>query len=178
MDSGILSKQLENLPASGLTLELKNDFTGVAFALSIVYIIFFLLLMTALFLLASPITLAKWPFFFLFAALFWYCLTLYQKYFLMKHPNAIIKLVFTELGWCHVQFRSSSIIKADVRADTILTGHLVILNLKAHSERKNWLPFSKNYSIFITADRVGLNKFRDLKRHLRFISFIDKNENE
>ncbi|MCP3850017.1 MAG: hypothetical protein GY694_07240 [Gammaproteobacteria bacterium] len=171
-----MSKQLENLPASGLTLELKNHFKGIAFALSIVYIIFCLLLVIALLILATPFTLDKWPFGFLFVVIFWYCLTLFKKNFLMIHPDSIIKLVFTELGWCHVQFKNLCITKANVQADTVLTEHLVILNLKGHSEQKKWPFISNGYSIFVTADRIGHDKFREFRRYLRFISFIEKEE--
>lgn len=187
MDSGILSTQSEKLPAYGLALELKKTFifNGI-FALSdilnLVYMLFFLLLLSALYLLPSlPLfstSLAQ--FFCLAVILVWYGWLLFSKHFLLNHPFSIKKMVFTELGWCYVELKNSQIFKADICSDTILTEHLVILNLtqrlndhpeKSFLSRIRNFSFFNHHSVLLTADRLGRNKFRELKRHLRFISF-------
>lgn len=193
MDSGILSTQLEKLPAYGLTLELKgpvviNGSLGLSYILSLVYLLFFLLLLSALYLLPlSPLfSTSLGQFFCLAVILVWYCRQLFNKHFLLKHPFSIQKLVFTELGWCYVELKNSQIFKADICSDTILTEHLVILNLTERAPEELCLkdcpasPFASiikkfrffnKYSVLLTADRLDSNKFREIKRHLRLISF-------
>ncbi|MCW8931044.1 MAG: hypothetical protein OQL19_12495 [Gammaproteobacteria bacterium] len=110
----------------------------------------------------------------------WYCQHIYRKQFLFNVPSSVKKIVFTELGWCYVQLNNSYIFKADIASDTVLTEKLVILNLvERRSNDSVSSPiqlighsiFSKNQSVLLTADRLGCDKFREIKRHLRFISF-------
>ena len=195
MDLGILSTQLEKLPASGLTLELKQTdiFSvcscfngGLSYALILVYLLFFLVLLTALFLLSlSPLFSSFWGQFLCLAViLVWYCQQLFRKHFLLSHPHSIQRLVFTELDWCYVQLKNSQVIKAEINQDTILTEHLVILNLTERNlsdcsestffSRIRHFNYFNTHSVFLTADRLDSKKFRDLKRYLRFISFSEK----
>lgn len=187
MDSGILSVQSEKLPASGLMLELKcplfgERHFGFSYFLSVIYFLFFLLL------LYSVYSLPLLPFFpslvvqFLCIAmlLVWYFQYLFRKHFLLTHPFSINKIVFTELGWCYVQLNNSRTFKADIESDTILSEHLVILVLKGR-KLKGWRRkmYFNNFSVLLTADRLNNDKFREIKRHLRFISFTkipDKKE--
>ena len=187
MDSGKLSAQLEMLPASGLTLDLKgsnflnneNDQPpGLFYVLSFVYLLFFLLLLMALWLLP----LQPWLVLFFSVIIIGYCQYLFRKHFLLNYPLSIKKLVFTELGWCYVQLNNSQVFKANIESDTILTEHLVLLNLRKHhvSEYDSFFGriksngFSKHYSVLLTSDRLGGERFREIKRHLRFISFSQK----
>lgn len=185
MDSGKLSKQLEMLPASGLTIELKSPdlfchYPGLACFLSFFYLLFFLLLLVAL----SLLEINSWLFVSLVLFLSAYCFILFRQHLLLNHPSSIKKLVFTEQGWCYVQLNNLQVFKADIESDTILTEHLVILNLIEHdlaefemAEKKDLLfkkigfYFAKNHSLFLTADRLGKKKFKETKRLLRFISF-------
>ena len=200
MDLGILSAQLEKLPASGLRLELKcpdifsgcfgcSGFKGgLSYALILVYLLFFLLLFTALYCLPLlPLFSSFWVQFLCLAlVLVWYCQQLLRKHILLNHPHSIKKLVFTELGWCYVQLKNSQIFKADINKDTILTEHLVILNLternlRDYSEstffsRIRHFSFFNKHSVLLTAGRLDSKKFRDIKRHLRFISFSTKSQ--
>jgi hypothetical protein len=187
MDSGKLSAQLETLPASGLTLDLKGvDFfnhendqpPGLFYVLSFVYLLFFLLLLITL----SVLPLQTWQVLFFSVIIIGYCQYLFRRHFLLNYPLSIKKLVFTELGWCHVQLNNSQVFKADIESDTILTEHLVLLNLRKHhvSEHDSFFGriksdgFSNHYSVILTADRLGSERFREIKRHLRFISFSQK----
>lgn len=188
MDLGILSKQLERLPASGLTLELKhsvffhqrnkdNSF-GVALFLTVIYIIFFLFVFISLFLFAIQI----WQSMVLALMSLLYGQSLLRKHLLLNHPESIKKIVFTELGWCYVQLNDSKIFKADIKRNTIITEHLVILNIveqpnQASVKLSIWsklrmLIYSSQHSIFLTRDRLGDSLFRVIKCHLRFISFV------
>lgn len=180
MDLGILSKQLETLPASGLVVELKNHFHF----LDLTYLLFFLVLLFSVFLL--PIVF--WQATIISIFLFWYCLQLFRRHILLSHPLAINKLVFTELGWCYVQLHNQKIYKADIRSDTILTEHLVILNLTKRDfifdlkQREHifygLMSTIKKHQLFnhsvviLTADRLGCDVFRNVKRHLRLVDFI------
>ncbi len=104
-----------------------------------------------------------------------YCFYLYRRYFLLNHPESIKRLVITELGWCHVQLKNTQIFKADIDSDSILCEHLVILNLNRKKSEEptiliQCLNYFKIYSIFLTAGRIGNNKFREIKRYLRLLN--------
>lgn len=177
-----MSRQLERLPASGLTIEFKEatlnrECFGLAAALSVATLIFFLLICVVL----NLLPLSFWQMLCLFLLLFFYCQNLFRKHFLLNHPLSINRIIFTEIGWCYVQLNSSQVFKADIEYDTVLTEHLVILNLRAQDadaqtsnsllSRITKLKLFNQYSIFLTADRLGRDKFRNIKRHLRLINF-------
>lgn len=168
MDSGILSTHTQNLPASGLALEL----TRVPSFIMGIYLVFFLLLLSACYLSTSIFSL----FLFTMILIIAYGQLLFRKNLLRKHPSAIKKIVFTELGWCYVQLNNGRTIKADIDVDSILTEYLIILNLNEHSEDSRNLHFLKYHSVLLTANELGSEKFRKIKRHLRLISFSKKNE--
>jgi hypothetical protein len=168
MDSGILSTQLENLPASGLAIELNRVppfFIGI-------YLLFFLLVVIACYLSISTFS------FFLCStfAIAAYGQLLFRKSLLRSHPSALKNLVFTELGWCFIRLNNGRIIKADIDVDTILTEHLIILNLNEHLVDSLWSHFLKHHCVLLTANELGSDKFRQIKRHLRLINFSKKNE--
>ncbi len=174
MDSGILSSQLEKLPACGLAVDLKSHFHFLYF----IYLIFFLLLILSVFLLPVPL----WQAVALGIVLFWFCVQIFGRHIHLYHPSAVKKLVFTEAGWCYVQLNNDKIYKADICTDTILTEHLVILNLKRREiytqsphQLMALLYKHKRSSIFLTSERTGRNIFRKVKRHLRLIDFIKIN---
>jgi len=108
--------------------------------------------------------------------------SLLRKHLLLNHSESIKKIVFTELGWCYVQLNDSKIFKADIKRNTIVTEHLVILNLVEQPNQANvnlsvWpklgrLIYSSQHSIYLTRDRLGGSLFRAIKCHLRFISFV------
>jgi len=168
MDSGILSTQSEKLPASGLTLELNRI---PSFIMGI-YIVFFLLIFIVCYLL----TIQFWLFSGVAFVIALYGQFLFRKKLLRNHPDAIKKIVFTELSWCFMLLNNSQIIKADIEPDSILTEHLIILNLNGHSQRNSLSNFFNHYSVLLTASEVGGEKFRQLKRHLRLINFSKKEE--
>ncbi len=117
---------------------------------------------------------------------FGYGQRLFRKHLLLNHPAAIKKMVFTELGWCYIQLNDSKIFKADIKRNTILTEHLVILNMIEQPGEEasgtnfrlkiRHLFFLNQYSIFLTRDQLGATKFRDIKCYLRFINYIKKEE--
>jgi len=162
MDSRILSTQLEKLPASGLTLKLHS-----CSWLNAIYSVFFLLLLITIFLL--PVLL--WQQLILITGLCCYGQFMFRKHLLFRHPESVNKLVFTELGWCFIELNNSHIIKADIQRDSILTEYLVIINLRDQDLRSFIPGFLKGYSVSLTANSVGADDFRKLKRYLRLISF-------
>ena len=162
MDSGTLSAQLEKLPASGLTLKLHSSPLLIK-----AYLIFFLLLLTAVFLLAIPL----WQWLLIMVALTGYFQYLFRKDILLNHDRSAATLVLTELDWCYIQLKNGQVIKADIRANTVLTEFVVILNLQASSASSSpFLGFFRTYSVILTADSIGTHYFRQLKRYLRFIN--------
>ncbi|MCU7833967.1 MAG: hypothetical protein KZQ83_01850 [gamma proteobacterium symbiont of Taylorina sp.] len=152
----ILSTEVEKLPASGLLLELKPNHWLLE-----IYLIFFMLVIVSLFLL--PVSM--WFTFILVIAASTYFQLIFRKYLLFNHPESIQKLVFTELEWCFIQLNNTQILKTVILSDTILSEHLVILNLK---NRTKTSVFHGRYSILITAGSVGRHDFWKLKRYLRF----------
>ena len=192
MDLGKLSKQLEMLPASGLTLELKHTvffgpqrtihFFSMSSILMSVYFLFFLFIVISPFLLP----LALWQSILIAFISVGYGQNLFRKYLLLSHPASIKKIVFTELGWCYVQLNDSNVFKADIIRNTILTEHLIILNMIEQPGQESLsssiglkiqnLISSNQHSIFLTRDQLGATQFRDIKCHLRFISFIKKED--
>ncbi|MBE9527588.1 MAG: hypothetical protein IME94_11520 [Proteobacteria bacterium] len=147
--------QLEKLPSSGLILDLKP-----AQLLLKVYLGFFILLLISLALLPIP----NWMIVVLILLLSFYFQFMFRKHLLLNHPKSIDKLVFTDMDWCFVQLNNSKILKATILPETILTEHLVILNLKELSSQGF---FSGNYHLLITATSVTDNYFWQLKRYLR-----------
>ncbi|WP_214660578.1 hypothetical protein [sulfur-oxidizing endosymbiont of Gigantopelta aegis] len=109
-----------------------------------------------------------------------YCQIIFRQHILLSLPSAIKQLVFTELGWCYVQLNNDRVFKADISEDTILTEHLVILNLKPQSPESLWqkLNILNQHSIILTKNRLTKEKFRELKRHLRFINFHKAPDNK
>ena len=91
----------------------------------------------------------------------------------MTHPDSIKKLIFTELEWCYVQLNNQQIFKAYIQRHTILSEYLVILNLKSKKEL-TLFPLIYNYSVFLNADNIGYEKFREVKRYLRLFQFEKK----
>lgn len=168
MDSWMLSTHTKNLPVSGLTLEL----TRVPSFIIGIYLVFFLLIVIACYL--------SFPIISVFL-LFLLVITSYGQFLLRKsllrnHPAAVKKLVFTELTWCYVCFNNGRIIKADIDVDSILTEHLIIVNLIEQSEGSIFCDFFKRHSVILTANELGGDLFRRTKRHLRLINFSKRNE--
>lgn len=179
MDSGTLSTQLEKLPASGLTLKPKTSSL-----LFWVYLVFFLLILLALVLLPVP----SWQLWLMIVVLTVYCQWIFRKHLLLNHPDSIEKLVFTELNWCALQLKNSRVCKADILPNTFISEFLVIVNLQESSTAmepptlyntfalywqsvKSVLPVLRNtYTVILTAESIGSDNFRQLKRYLRFRS--------
>jgi len=151
-----LSVGIEKLPASGLLLKLQPDSRLLS-----IYVIFFILLIISLFLL--PI--ANWLIIVLMVVISAYFQWIFRQFLLLNHPKSVNQLVFTEKGWCLLQLNNDQILKMTILADTILTEHLVILNLKKMND--NSFIFSQ-YHVLISANSVGKDKFWALKRYLRF----------
>lgn len=91
----------EKLPANGLHIVL----TQVSFFITVLYSLFFFLLLIACYLLLSNIIL------FLIATflIVTYGYVLFSKDLLRTHPCAIKKLIFTELYWCYVQYKNGKV---------------------------------------------------------------------
>jgi hypothetical protein len=183
MDLGILSKQLEQLPASGLVFELKGagqkagtTFAALSSVLSLCYLVFFLLLFIAL--IQLPLTL--WLLIPLIMGLAFYSQLIFRKNILLSLPRSIKQLTFTELGWCYVRLNNDTVFKADISEHSILTEHIVILNLKPQTPETllQKLNIFAQHSIILSRDRLNKEKFRELKRHLRFINFNKKPEDK
>jgi hypothetical protein len=158
---------INELPNYGLLIE----FSQASMLIKILYVIIFISVLFALYL-------TNMPFFaLLFCSLgvLFYGYYLFKKHLLRHHNNAIKRLLFTELDWCYMQFFDQHIIKVMVHKNTILSEHLVILNLARHPVHKKWYDYFNHYSIIITAEEVGSDTFRELKRTLRLLQF-DTNE--
>lgn len=153
-----LNNEFDKLPASGLILQLRP-----APRLIWIYMCFFSL--TFLSVLILPIDF--WQKIVLLLLMSGYYYFILRKDLLLSHSKSIQKLVLTELDWCFIKFNNDQVVKANILAHTILTEHLVILNLQ---DRTGQALFFKRYSIVITAESVGVDNFRKLKRYLRFIS--------
>ena len=153
-----LNNEFDKLPASGLILQLTS-----APRLIWIYVCFFSLTFLSVFIL--PIDF--WQKIVLLLLMSTYYHFILRKDLLLNHPNSIQKLVLTELDWCFIKFNNDHVVKANILANTILTENLVILNLQNRAVKS---LFFKRYSILITAENVGVDNFRKLKRYLRFIS--------
>lgn len=166
MDTGILSLTTQQLPASGLNIRLNK----VPAMIMVTYLLFFALLVTAC---CLAITQPGWCLgtILLIGV---YARLLFSKHLCRTHPRGIKQLVFTELGWCYVQFNDENLIKADIERDSIVSEHLVILNLKERSESSAIVSFFYRHSLVLTANELGHMKFRQLKRHLRLINCAKK----
>lgn len=160
MDLRILSTPLEKLPTSGLTLEFKPSKILIG-----IYSVFLFLLLVAIFI--SPVIL--WQRLVMLLIVFWSVQVIFRKYLLLNHPRAIQKLVLTELDWCYVQLKNAQIFKATFLADTVVTEHLVILNLEFNLEKNVLLKCFNRYSVIISAQTLGPDQFRDFKRYLRLL---------
>ncbi len=159
-------------PPSSFKKKASKNSYGLSCALSWIFLLFYTLLLFAVFFLPLNSLLAVC----LLVCLSIYCFYLLRKYFLINHPYSIKKIIFTELGWCYVQLNNYEVFKAEVDSDTILSEHLVILNLIRikngnQSLFKKIFIFLNRDSVFITADRIGKKKFREIKRYFRFINF-------
>lgn len=148
--------ELKELPSGGLVLELNSSHL-----LLIMYIAFFMLILLSLSLLPIPV----WLIIFLLMTVSAYFQFMFRKHLLLNLPESINKLVFTDTDWCFVQLNNSRILKATILPETILTEHLVILNVKEVSKKGSLYG---NYHILITALSVTENKFWQLKRYLCF----------
>ena len=148
--------ELEKLPSSGLILDLKP-----AQLLLKVYLGFFILILLSLVLL--PISYGLIILLIIIVSAYFQFIL--RKHLLLNHPESINKLVFTDMDWCFVQLNNSKIFKATILAETILTEHLVILNLKDITKQNFFLG---NYHLLITAGSVSDHYFWQLKRYLRF----------
>ncbi len=156
---------VNELPNYGLLIE----FSQASMVIKVVYVIIFMSVLFALYLTNMP----------LFALLFCslgvlsYGYYLFKKHLFRRHNHAIKRLLFTELDWCYMQFSDQRIIRATVDENTILSEHLVILNLARYPVpvHKKWYDYFTHYSILITAEEVGSDTFRELKRSLRLLQF-------
>ncbi len=162
MDSELLFTELEKLPASGLTIELKSDRY-----LLVIYLFFFVLLLTSVLLLPLSI----WLIILFMLGLSAFFQLLIRKCFLLNHPDSVKKITFTEVNWCFIQLNNSKVLKAKILPETVLTEFIVILNLQ--DTEKSSQPILKrvffaNYYILITAQSIGIENFWKLKRYLRF----------
>ncbi|MCU7939804.1 MAG: hypothetical protein KZQ64_01595 [gamma proteobacterium symbiont of Bathyaustriella thionipta] len=166
MDLRKLSAHAKNLPASGLTLELKR----VPSFIIAVYLLFGLLIVTACYISLPNFGLFLCTILVIVA----YGQFILRKSLLRKHQTAIKYLVFTELGWCYVQLNNDKIFKADIDVDSILTEHLIILNFNEHSAVSIFSSIFNHYSVLLTASELGDENFRKVKRHLRLINFSKK----
>lgn len=153
-----LNNEFDKLPASGLILQLRP-----ASRLIWIYVCFFSLTFLSVFILPVDF----WQKIVLLLLMSIYYHYILRKDLLLTHSSSIQKLVLTELDWCFIKFNNEHVVKADILANTILTEHLVILNLQNRAARS---LFFRRYSILITAENVGVDNFRKLKRYLRFIS--------
>lgn len=162
MDSGRSSTQFEKLPSSGLTVKLSPCYWLLG-----IYGLLFLLLVTSVIL--SP--LPPWQQLILVFALCTYGQHLFRKHLLFMLPESVRQLVFTEFDWCYVQFNQGRIIKGNIQRDSIVSEHLVILNLRAQHDLGIFPGVFKRFSVTLTANTVGAEAFRSLKRHLRLLSF-------
>lgn len=152
-----LNNELDKLPASGLILQLRP-----ASSLLWIYVCFFSLILLSVLIL--PVDL--WQKISILLILCAFFQLILRKDLLLKHPKSIQKLVLTELHWCFIQFNNDQLVKATILSNTLLTEHLVILNLQNRSLKS---LFFKQYSIVITAESIGKDNFRKLKRYLRFM---------
>lgn len=164
-DSGTLSIPSELPINSGYTVTLKPSKR-----LIVVYSVFVALLSIAVGIAAINSGLKL----ILLSGIAVYIVFLFKKYLLMSHPDSIIKLTLTDFNWCFVCYKNNKIIKADILPDSVLTQHLVILNLKplrANTGFKRFMPplFGRE-SVLLTRGRTGPTVFRDLKRHLRLLN--------
>jgi len=167
-NQGIKMTENKQIPVSGLTINL----TQAAGYIVVIYSLFFLLILTACYLSIAIISL----FFCVSLVILAYAHLLFSKSLFRTHPQAIKKLLFTELGWCYITLNNDRIVKADIKMDTIVTEFIVILNLYGQSAPSGLAAFFNNYSIIITAQEVGEERFRQLKRYLRLINFSKKEE--
>lgn len=163
----MLSTHMQKLPASGLMLEL----TRVPTFLVGIYLIFFALIASACYL-----SLSMLMFLMLLPVVAAYGQFLLRKNLLRSHPSAFKKLVFTELGWCYVCLNDGRIIKADIDVDSIVSEHLILLNLTEQKETAHLFAFFHHYSVILTAGELGCEQFRRAKRHLRLINFSRKDD--
>jgi len=115
-----LNNELDKLPASGLILQLRP-----VSCLFWIYVCFFSLIILSVLIL--PVDLWQKIIILLILSVFFQLIL--RKDLLLKHPQAIQKLVLTELDWCFIQFNNDQLVKANILPNTILTEHLVILNL-------------------------------------------------
>ena len=162
----IFDSQLENLPASGLRL----DLTASSLLLT-VYMVFFILILVSLILL--PISI--WLIVILLISVSAYFQFIFRKNLLLNHPESIDKLVFTDMDWCFVLLKNNTILKASILPNSILTEHLVILNLKSIVQKNYFFGHS---SLLITSHSVANNQFWQLKRYLRFKKFNSELDHE
>ena len=158
----------EKIPSSGLNI----DLTRAASYIIVIYSVFFLLILTVCYLVIPIISLFLCVIMIIIA----YAQLLFSKSLLRTHPLAIKKLIFTELGWCYIKLNNGRIIKADIQTDTIVSEHIVILNLHEQSDQSLLAAFFKHYSVILTAQELGAEPFRKVKRYLRLINFSKKEE--
>jgi len=158
----------EKIPASGLSLNLTRAATYII----VIYSLFFWLILTACYLSIPIISL----FFCISLIILAYAQLLFSKSMFRTHPLAIKKLLFTELGWCYITLNNGRIVKAGIKTDTIATEYIVILNLYGQSDQSALAAFFNNYSVILTAQEVGEEPFRQLKRYLRLINFSKKED--
>jgi len=158
----------EKIPASGLTINL----TRAASYIIAIYYVFFLLILIACYLLI-PIS---GLFLCVTIIIMAYAQLLFSKSLLRTHPQAIKKINFTELGWCYLKLNNGRIIKADIEADTIVSEHIVIVNLHKQSDQSVLMTFFNNDSVILTSKELGKEPFRQLKCYLHLINFSKKEE--
>ncbi len=158
----------EKIPASGLTIHL----TQVPFVILVIYGIFFVLLVYACYL--------SIPIFSVFLCsvliILAYSQRLLRKDLLRSHPLSIKTMLLSELGGCVIQLNRGDIIKLDINMNSILSEQLVILNFTEHSEDLGYFRFLQHYSVLLTAQELGYEPFRQVKRYLRLINFFKKED--
>lgn len=153
MDSGSLSRQLEQLPASGLVLEIRASKKLLS-----LYLLFMLCLASAIGILQVPgsYKLALLSISFLVA------IKILRRHVLFTHPDSIAKLVITELGWCLVQLNNGQIEKLAILPQSCLTSGLVVMSLGQQQAGLQW----QTRSLVLNAEMLGSDHFRQLKRQL------------
>jgi len=153
MDSGKLSRSLEKLPASGLSLEIRPSKK-----IQVLYYLFMLCMATAIIILQVPITykLALLIFSFLIA------IKILRQHVLFTHPHSIAKLIVTELDWCFLQFNNGHIEKLSVLSQSCLISGLVVMSFGQQKAGIQW----QTRSLVLNAEMVGSERFRQLKRQL------------
>ena len=165
-DSGTLSI-LSELPInSGFTISLRPSKR-----LIMIYSVFVILLSIAVGIAHINLGLKL----ILFSGAAVYIVFLFKKHLFMSHPDAIIRITLTDFNWCFVCYKNNKVIKADIMPDSILTEHLVILNLRPLRENTGFQAIrqqlSGRESVLLTRGRTGTTVFRDLKRRLRLLNF-------